>query len=376
MMTAEQQEMQQQLIRAINEAIAGGKPWAAFDDQSDKQLNSLDLHFFASAAEAEGFCGDANGADTFADQVFNSDNYIFLQAENLAHHFGQTPETIRFSETAVARQMADQNLYVPAGHSFQQLEAALAKGLVYPVLWQRSIDPLKEIADYHVIGHQHSGGQIYETGHSYRVLEIFGRYHDARSFMDNAVLYNELSDKGADYLIAGRFHGRQLELDMEDYALPHAGLTLVTAHHNYQHGHDYHELHSLFKPAAISQYFFAGLKNGELSVYNDKLDQTILTENQRPFYLAHFNNEYLTTKNCNIMLNQKNHDYLKNQLLYTGFGDGLNEPLKAKMLEGATDFTLDHSKKFGQDEVNSKLHFSKSDQTDLYFFNKFDLSLK
>jgi hypothetical protein len=76
------------------------------------------------------------------------------------------------------------------------------------------------------------------------------------------------------------------------------------------------------------------------------------------------------------MLNQKNHDHLKNQLLYTGFGDGLNEPLKAKMLEGANEFTLPHSKKFGQDEVNSTLHFSKSDKSDLYFFNKFDVSLK
>ena len=67
---------------------------------------------------------------------------------------------------------------------------------------------------------------------------------------------------------------------------------------------------------------------------------------------------------------------MKNQLLYTGFGDGLNEPLKAKMLEGATEFTLPHSKKFGQDEANSTLHFSYSEKFDMYHFNKFDLSLK
>ncbi|MES2107923.1 MAG: hypothetical protein V4577_04215 [Bacteroidota bacterium] len=373
MMTANEQE---QLAAVFETAKKEGKPWVAFDDQDGKELHALDLHFFTSATEAEKFCDDANGPDTFADQVFNWDHYVFIQAETLAARLELAElKTIWDDAADIAGQMARQSLYLPAGHDFYDLEKALSSGLVYPVLWQRSIDPLKEIADYHVIGHQHSGGQIYEIGHSLRTLETFGSLRDARIFMDSAVLFNELSDNGIDYLIIGRYHDQKLELDIEGYALPHSGLTLVTAHHNYNHGHDYHEAHSLFEPATISQYVFVGMKDGKLQLYNDKLEQTTLAANQPAFYPAHFNNDYLTLKNSNTM-NESNFDYVKNQLLYLGFGEEIAKPLREKIEQNLTEFTLPHTRKFGQDETNSLLHFSKGDQKDMTFFNRFDVTLK
>jgi hypothetical protein len=75
------------------------------------------------------------------------------------------------------------------------------------------------------------------------------------------------------------------------------------------------------------------------------------------------------------MLNEKSYDYLKNQLLYLGFGEEIAIPLKAKMEEGLAEFTLPHARKFGQDETHSVLHFSKSEK-DVTFFNRFDLTLK
>jgi hypothetical protein len=372
-MTANEQE---QLTAAFKAAKEGRKPWVAFDDQDGKELHGLDLHFFTSATEAEKFCDEANGPDTFADQVFNWDHYVFVQTDTLAARLGLAElKTIWDDAADIARQMEAQNLYLPAGHSFYDLEKTVSSDLVYPVRWQRSIDPLQEIADYHVIGHQHSGGQIYEIGHSHRVLGSFGSLKDARAFMDGAVLHNELSDKGTDYLIIGRYHDQKLELDIEGYALPHSGLTLATAHHNYNHGHEYHEPHSLFEPATISRYFFIGLKDGKLQLYNDKLERTTLAGSQQAFYPTHFNNDYLTFKNSNTM-NESSFDYVKNQLLYLGFGEEIAKPLREKMEQNLAEFTLPHNRKFGQDETNSVLHFSKGDQKDMTFFNRFDVTLK
>jgi hypothetical protein len=76
------------------------------------------------------------------------------------------------------------------------------------------------------------------------------------------------------------------------------------------------------------------------------------------------------------MINEKSYDYVKNQLLYLGFGEEIAQPLKAKMEQGLTEFTLPHSRKFGRDETNSILHFSLGDQKDRTFFNRFDITLK
>lgn len=75
------------------------------------------------------------------------------------------------------------------------------------------------------------------------------------------------------------------------------------------------------------------------------------------------------------MLNEKSYDYLKNQLLYLGFGEEIAGPLKEKMGQGLAEFTLSHIRKFGEDETHSVLHFSKSEKN-VTFFNRFDVTLK
>lgn len=368
-----------QLLSAeLDGAISGGNPWVVFNDQPDKVLQPHDLHFFASAGAAEKFCDAANTEFDFVEQMFNSDNYRYMQAATLKGSLGfDVEENVKIDVTVVARQMAEQSLYLMPGTSFDVFENALFRGHLLPVSWQRTIDPLREIAEYHVIAHQHDGGMVYEIGHSHRLLESFGNLRDARTFMDSAVLYNELAYKGTDYLIVGRFHDQKLELDMEGHAMLHSGLTLVTANHNYENGHDYHELQSLFEPATVSQYFFAGVRDGELRLFNDKLEPTALGAAQQPFYPAHFINDYLTIKNSSIM-NEQSFDYVKNQLFYLGFGDEIAKPLREQMEKNLTEFTVPHSRKFGQDETHSILHFSKGDQKDkdMTFFNRADVTLK
>ncbi|AYD47432.1 hypothetical protein [Arachidicoccus soli] len=75
-------------------------------------------------------------------------------------------------------------------------------------------------------------------------------------------------------------------------------------------------------------------------------------------------------------MEQKNLDYLKNQLKYNGFGEELNELLEAKMLERKENFSLIHQFNYGNDVMATLLHFSKSKETDNYFFNTYDTILK
>ncbi len=82
-----------------------------------------------------------------------------------------------------------------------------------------------------------------------------------------------------------------------------------------------------------------------------------------------------SNKNVSIM-NEKNYGYLKDQLKYTGFGEGLQNDLKEKMEKQTPDFQLNHSQKFGKDEVSATLHFKKSNESEMYFFNKYDAAIK
>ncbi len=75
-------------------------------------------------------------------------------------------------------------------------------------------------------------------------------------------------------------------------------------------------------------------------------------------------------------MNQKNFEYLRDQVKYTGFGEGLESDLKKAIEEGKPDFKLQHQSEFGKDQVDATLSFSKSKQSDMYFFNSYQVSLE
>jgi hypothetical protein len=75
-------------------------------------------------------------------------------------------------------------------------------------------------------------------------------------------------------------------------------------------------------------------------------------------------------------MQEKNLNFLKDQVKYTGFGEGLEKELKENMQTGKDSFTLSHQAKFGNDQTETALHFRKSAQTGNYFFNKYELSVK
>lgn len=75
-------------------------------------------------------------------------------------------------------------------------------------------------------------------------------------------------------------------------------------------------------------------------------------------------------------MNEKNFDYLKDQVKYTGFGEALEGELRQNIEQQQATFSLKHDAFYGDDKVSAELNFRKSDQTDLYFFNSYKVNLQ
>jgi hypothetical protein len=75
-------------------------------------------------------------------------------------------------------------------------------------------------------------------------------------------------------------------------------------------------------------------------------------------------------------MNEKNLDYLVNQLKFTGFGEALRDVLKEKIEKQEDPFAIFHQVDFGNDHTITTLQFSKSAESSMYFFNRYSLMLK
>eukprot|EP01096_Ripella_sp_DP13-Kostka_P007529 TRINITY_DN2743_c0_g1_i1.p8 TRINITY_DN2743_c0_g1~~TRINITY_DN2743_c0_g1_i1.p8 ORF type:complete len:266 (-),score=-23.80 TRINITY_DN2743_c0_g1_i1:2881-3678(-) len=75
-------------------------------------------------------------------------------------------------------------------------------------------------------------------------------------------------------------------------------------------------------------------------------------------------------------MNEKNFEYLRDQLKYTGFGDALESELKEKMQKEEPNFTLTHNTQYGNDTAVATLNFNKSKESDMYFFNSYKVELQ
>ncbi|WP_418501850.1 hypothetical protein [Flagellimonas sp.] len=76
-------------------------------------------------------------------------------------------------------------------------------------------------------------------------------------------------------------------------------------------------------------------------------------------------------------MNQENVDYLKEQVMYAGYGDTFHKELEARIKEQPEEFNLQYETNFGNDKVVSELNFSRSNRedSDFYFFNSHKLEL-
>jgi hypothetical protein len=85
-------------------------------------------------------------------------------------------------------------------------------------------------------------------------------------------------------------------------------------------------------------------------------------------------------------MNENNLEYLQNNLKYLGFGESLNQQLKEAIEKELPEFKLQSELKMAApnakdkpelaDAMRYELDFSKSKETDMYFFNKYSASLQ
>ena len=85
-------------------------------------------------------------------------------------------------------------------------------------------------------------------------------------------------------------------------------------------------------------------------------------------------------------MNENNLEYLQNNLKYLGFGESLNQQLKEAIEKELPEFKLQSDVRMSPpnakdkpelaDDMRYELDFSKSKETDMYFFNKYSASLQ
>lgn len=75
-------------------------------------------------------------------------------------------------------------------------------------------------------------------------------------------------------------------------------------------------------------------------------------------------------------MNEKNHDYLKDQLKYAGFGEDAQAQLRENLMKAQNEFSIKQVTAYGKDELSVSLNFKKSTNSDMYFFNNYRAELQ
>jgi len=115
-----------------------------------------------------------------------------------------------------------------------------------------------------------------------------------------------------------------------------------------------------FKTNEIDQYSFRQFDSVEDFVYK------ISATKEPSFFIE---------QKTNVM-NNENVDFLHNQIKYAGFGEELQGALVKEIKNDPAEFKLSYSHTFGKDTMDAELSFKRSKESDLYFFNSYDVTMK
>ena len=75
-------------------------------------------------------------------------------------------------------------------------------------------------------------------------------------------------------------------------------------------------------------------------------------------------------------MNTQNSEFLEKSLLNLGFGEQLNEELRNQISKKSPEFTLAAQNEYNGRKVDYNLHFKSGDHNEMYFFNKYEASIK
>jgi hypothetical protein len=83
----------------------------------------------------------------------------------------------------------------------------------------------------------------------------------------------------------------------------------------------------------------------------------------------------LSSKNTSVM-NQENLNFLQDRLFYLGTEKRLFPELEKNITEGKPEFKLAYSNHYDKDKLSASLLFRKSDNSDMYFLNRYEATLQ
>ena len=75
-------------------------------------------------------------------------------------------------------------------------------------------------------------------------------------------------------------------------------------------------------------------------------------------------------------MNEQNLEFLKNNLLNLGFGDKVNAEMEKLIKTKVPEFSLTTEQTYNNRKMDYTLHFKAGEQHEMYFFNRYDASLK
>lgn len=75
-------------------------------------------------------------------------------------------------------------------------------------------------------------------------------------------------------------------------------------------------------------------------------------------------------------MNTENLDYLKKNLLNLGFGEKVNTQMEKQIAAKVPEFSLNTEQVYNSKKMDYTLHFKAGEQNEMYFFNRYEASLK
>lgn len=116
--------------------------------------------------------------------------------------------------------------------------------------------------------------------------------------------------------------------------------------------------------------------------FNKKFDEAYTVENSNDDSNSLIEDNLKNRRICYLskniktnIMNTQNLDYLKDNLKYLGFGEKLYPELEKNIQQGSPEFSLKLQNEYNKDKMEAQLHFRRSDQSDMYFFNRYDAKI-
>lgn len=387
-------DISEDIINQINSELLKGNQWIAYNTAS-YFLHSHDVYFFNNKDEATDFA-ESN--------ISEYDNYRVIRATSIDDILKQIPDGEQrfelFANSIINEQKENQAIIVPDNYVLynrleelgfgNKLNTGISFYEKYPQ--ERFQLPVKERSerealDYWLNFEQEGKPGYYQLATYEATLRIFP---DVPSISIKGIDVGQLDNTMRQFDWSVDLHTEAL---IEERLQTKAGRQELKLIDNIFL--NVNKLHTIPEGKGIAEkLMFKYWSNGPYEPNQFSLDYlkqqyqftyTVLSDNMISKSVAYeilkttaaertINVTNSFTQKTNFM-NQKNFDYLKDQVKFTGFGEGLENELKEKMQKQIPEFQITHNAKFGNDDLTTSLHFKKSDQTDMYFFNRYQVSL-